>query len=55
MKHYDGIEDDRHDDAVVKKMDDEAEARAEDARRNAAKRAASGMSPELLNLKKRAA
>ena len=50
MKYYDGIEDDRYDAAVVRELDDQEEAYAEDAQRTAAKRAASDMSPELIAL-----
>jgi len=43
-------EDEAYDRYVQEIMDDEVEAREEEARRNAAKRAASGLSPELLSL-----
>lgn len=50
-----GNEDYEYDKRVQEIMDDETEARAEEEQRNADKRAASGMSPELLNLKPRKA
>lgn len=45
MRHYDGEEDDRHDDAVVRRLDDETEAREIESKRNAA-----GTSPEILSI-----
>jgi len=43
-------DDEAYDRSVVEYLDDQEEAYAEDAQRNAAKRAASGISAELLSL-----
>lgn len=48
-----GNEDYEYDAWRQRRDDDEDEARAEDALRTAQKRAASGMSPELINLQEK--